>query len=112
MANRKFTPPVGGTENVFILGIPPSRGGLQKNPPHWGGFTPSCHLFVLIHFLVAIIYGSFGGIMGLIIFSIGKFGAFLGSSTVLFSTAQELALTSRCVCSDLFWKMILHFVSP
>ena len=36
MANIKFTPPVGGTENVFNLGIPPGRGGLQKVPPHWG----------------------------------------------------------------------------
>ena len=31
MANRKFTPRWGGTENVFILGIPPPGGDLP--PP-------------------------------------------------------------------------------
>ena len=42
-SQQKIHPPRGGTENVFILGIPPAGGvGLQKNPPpHWGGFTPS-----------------------------------------------------------------------
>ena len=49
MANRKFTPPMGGTENVFILGIPPGRGGgLQKIPPH-GGDLPPPHLHGICH---------------------------------------------------------------
>ena len=34
----------GGTENVFNLGIPPSRGGgLQKIPPPTGGDLPPPH---------------------------------------------------------------------
>ena len=37
-------PPGGGTENVFILGIPPGRGGITENsPPPRGDLPPPVH---------------------------------------------------------------------
>ena len=41
MANRKFTPPVGGQE-MYLFWESPRLGGItEKSPPYWGGFTPS-----------------------------------------------------------------------
>ena len=42
MANRKFTPPVGGTEIVFNLGIP--RPGDYRKSPQPGGIYHLLHL--------------------------------------------------------------------
>ena len=41
MANRKFTPPVGGGQKMYLFWESPQPGGITENsPPHWGGDLP------------------------------------------------------------------------